>query len=82
MKSTRLPVNLIIRQIKMENKFKKTNLHQQLVEEFNDDPQFKAEGALLDLTECICEINKRQQLPIRMLIRIIEWCTHKAIYWR
>lgn len=64
----------------MENKFK-MNLYQQLVEEFNDGSQFKAESALLDLTEHICEIHKKQQLPISILIRIIEWCAHKAIYW-
>lgn len=54
---------------------------EQLIQGFKKEPQFRAECALLDLTECICEINKKQVLPIRILIRIIQWCADKAIYW-
>ncbi len=54
---------------------------EQFIKDHETGPQFKAECALLDLTECICEIHRKQTLPIRVLIRIIRWSTEKAIYW-
>lgn len=67
----------------MKNEFEKHKTKfRQMIVEFNDDPQFRAEGALLELSELICEINPSQNLPIRILLLIIEWCADKAIYWK
>jgi len=72
----------------MENKFEKQK--QRLCEtiddfksdDFKSDSHFRAEYSLLELSESICEINPSQKLPIRFLLRIIEWCVNKAIYWK
>lgn len=45
------------------------------------DDSFEAEYHLIELSELICKINPSQPLPIRSLLRIIEWCATKAIYW-
>ena len=47
---------------------------------FELDPQYKAECALFELTECFFEINPTPNIIAKTMITIIEWLTDKLIY--
>jgi len=43
---------------------------QQLMERYENDPQYRAEGALIELTECLCGIS--QSRKTRIIVWLIE----------
>jgi hypothetical protein len=48
--------------------------------EFEGDPEFIAYSTTLELTEAICTLHPEQKLPIRWIIRAIEWLVDAAVY--
>ena len=48
------------------------NLFQELLEEFEDDLDFKVEGVAFDITEQICEIIKEQGISRADLSRLLD----------
>ena len=56
------------------------NVYEHFIDEFKTDPHYKAEYALLNLTEAICAIHPKQGKDVRFFITVIEWAAEKAIY--
>ena len=49
--------------------------------EFEKDPQFQAESALLDVTERICKVHDGQPKGIyRILFWLLNWSANKLIW--
>ena len=59
------------------------NIFENKLKVFEKDPAFRAEIALLALTECFYKINPNPSISVKWAIKLIEWLTDKVIYgWR
>ena len=51
------------------------------IKEFEKDPKFQAECAMMDVTERICEMHGQPRGIYKILFLIMTWCADKLI-WR
>jgi len=77
-----LVARVMIIRIKDLKKQDKTGIEEKM-KAYEQDPQYKAERAVSELTECFYEINPNPGIIAKWTIKLIEWLTDKVIYgWR
>ena len=50
------------------------------LDKMRDDPEYKVEYCLMQLTESICAIHRKQGLRIRFILWLIERLTYISVY--